>query len=75
MIKEYRGLVRTREDGSEIINYDDPAFPSYIFDGYVYSGCTWEKVPHFHKDIELLSVHSSCMGYSVNGKNIFLEKG
>lgn len=75
MIKEYKGLVRTREDGSEMINYDDAAFPSYIFDGYVYSGCTWEKVPHFHKDIELLSVHSSCMGYSVNGTNIFLERG
>ena len=75
MINEYRGLVRTREDGSEIVNYNDAAFPSYIHDGYVYSGCTWEKVTHFHKDIELLSVHSSCMGYSVNGKNIFLEKG
>ena len=75
MINEYKGLVRTRDDGSELINYDDAAFPSYIYDGYVYSGCTWEKVPHFHKDIELLSVHSSCMGYSVNGTNIFLEKG
>ncbi len=75
MIPEYKGLVRTNEDGSEIVNYDDPSFPSYIYDGYVYSGCTWEKVPHFHKDIELLSVHSSCMGYSVNGNNIFLERG
>ena len=75
MINEYRGLVRTKEDGSEIINYDDPTFPSYIHDGYVYSGCTWEKVTHFHKDVELLSVHSSCMGYSVNGNSIFLEKG
>ncbi len=75
MIKEYRGLVRTRDDGSELINYDDASFPSYIYDGYVYSGCTWEKVPHFHKDIEILSVYSSCMGYSVNGSSIFLEKG
>lgn len=58
-----------------MINYNDASFPSYIHDGYVYSGCTWEKVPHFHKDIELLSVHSSCMGYSVNGTNLFLEKG
>ena len=75
VIKEYRGLVRTRDDGSEMINYDDASFPSYIYDGYVYGGCTWERVPHFHKDIELISVHSSCMGYSVNGTNIFLEKG
>ena len=75
MIKEYRGLVRTKDDGSEIINYDDPSFPSYIFDGYVYSGCTWEKVTHFHKDVELISVHSSCMGYSVNGENLMLERG
>jgi AraC-like DNA-binding protein len=75
VINEYRGLVRTRDDGSELINYNDASFPSYIHDGYVYSGCTWEKVTHFHKDIELLSVHSSCMGYSVNGSAIFLEKG
>ena len=75
MINEYRGLVRTRDDGSELINYNDASFPSYIHDGYVYGGCTWEKVTHFHKDIELLSVHSSCMGYCVNGTGIFLEKG
>ena len=75
VIKEYRGLVRTKDDGSEIINYDDASFPSYIFDGYVYSGCTWERVPHFHKDVELISVHSSCMGYSVNGTNVMLERG
>lgn len=75
VIKEYRGLVRTREDGSEMINYDDASFPSYIYDGYVYSGCTWEKIPHFHKDVEIVSVYSSCMGYSVNGKDIFLERG
>ncbi len=75
MINEYRGLVRTRDDGSELINYNDASFPSYIHDGYVYGGCTWEKVTHFHKDIELLSVHSSCMGYCVNGTNIFLEEG
>ncbi len=75
MINENRGLIVTREDGSEMVNYNDAAFPSYIHDGYVYSGCTWAKIPHFHKDIELLSVHESCMGYSVNGNNIFLEKG
>ena len=75
MINEYRGLVRTRDDGSELINYNDASFPSYIHDGYVYGGCTWEKVTHFHKDIEMLSVHSSCMGYCVNGSSIFLEKG
>jgi AraC-like DNA-binding protein len=75
VINEYRGLVRTRDDGSELINYNDATFPSYIHDGYVYGGCTWEKVTHFHKDIEMLSVHSSCMGYCVNGSSIFLEKG
>ena len=75
MINEYRGLVRTRDDGSEIVNYDDASFPSYIYDGYVYSGCTWEKVPHFHKDIELVSLTYSHMGYSINGEDIFLEPG
>ena len=30
MKKERMGLIVKREDGSEIINYDDESFPTYI---------------------------------------------
>ena len=75
MIKEYMGLVRKNEDGSELVNYNDPAFPAYIYDGNVYKGCTWEKVPHYHEDVEIVSLYSGKMAYSVNGKIIEMKKG
>ena len=75
MNKDLMGLIVKREDGSEIVNYDDPGFPSYIYDGWIKPHVTWEKVPHFHEDIELLSVKSGRMAYSVNGDVITLEAG
>ena len=32
MKKEVMGLIVKREDGSEIVNYDDDSFPSYIYE-------------------------------------------
>lgn len=75
MIQANRGFIIKRSDGSEIVNYDDEAFPSYIFDGYIFEGCTWERVPHYHEDVEFISVHSGDMGYMVNGTMIHLRKG
>ena len=56
MNREAMGLIVKRDDGSEIVNYDNPAFPSYIYDGWGKPRVTWEKVPHFHEDIELIAV-------------------
>lgn len=75
MNKEVRGLIVKRDDGSEIVNYDNPAFPSYIYDGWGRPHVTWEKVPHFHEDIEFISVKEGNMAYSVNGNEIQLHKG
>ena len=75
MIIAKRGIIMKRKDGSEIVNYNDDSFPSYIHDGYVYPGCSWERVPHYHHDIEFLSVYSGSMGYSVDGVNMTLNKG
>ncbi len=75
MIIAKRGIIMKRSDGSEIVNYNDESFPSYIHDGYIYPGCSWERVPHYHEDIEMISVYSGSMGYSVGGVNITLNKG
>ena len=75
MIIAKRGIIMKRKDGSEIVNYNDDSFPSYIHDGYVYPGCSWERVPHYHQDVEFLSVYSGSMGYSIDGVNITLNKG
>ena len=50
------GLIVKREDGSEQVNYDDESFPSYIYDGWIKPNVTWEKVPHFHEDVEIVTV-------------------
>ena len=75
MKRELMGLIVKRTDGSEIINYNNEAFPSYINDGWIKPHVTWERVPHFHEDVELLSVKSGRMAYSVNGKTIELNAG
>ena len=75
MIREHMGLIVKRNDGSEQVNYDDPSFPTYVYDGWIKPNVTWEKVPHFHEDIEMMSIKSGTMAYSVNGKTIMLHEG
>lgn len=75
MNRDVMGLIVKRDDGSEIVNYDNPAFPSYIYDGWGKPRVTWEKVPHFHEDIELITVKEGKMSYSVNGKELRLYAG
>ncbi|MBR1798176.1 MAG: AraC family transcriptional regulator [Clostridiales bacterium] len=75
MKREQMGLIVKRDDGSEIVNYDDPSFPSYIYDGWIAPHVTWERVPHYHQDIEMLAVKSGKMAYSVDGKTILLNAG
>ena len=73
--KPKRGIIMKRNDGSEVVNYNIDSLPTYIHDGYIFPGCTWERVPHYHDDIEFISVYSGIMGYSVDGVNITLKKG
>ncbi|MBR6210865.1 MAG: helix-turn-helix transcriptional regulator [Clostridiales bacterium] len=75
MKKEMMGLIVKRDDGSEIVNYDDPNFPSYIYDGWIVPKATWEGVPHFHEDIEIMTVKEGKVMYVVNGRNVLLNEG
>ena len=75
MKKELMGLIVKRDDGSEIVNYDNPSFPSYIYAGWVGPKCTWERVPHYHEDLEIVTVTEGTMAYSVNGRTVILHEG
>ena len=75
MKKEVIGLIVKRDDGSEEVNYDDSNFPSYIYDGWIKPNVTWERVPHFHEDVEFITVKTGKMAYCVNGKVIYLYAG
>ena len=75
MKKEVMGLIVKRDDGSEIINYDDPNFPSYIYDGWIAPKVTWEGVPHYHEDIEIMTIKEGKVAYLVNGRELLLNAG
>ena len=75
MIQEWRGFIQKRNNGSEKVNYDDPNFPSYVYEGYVYPSSTWANDPHYHDDVELSVVTKGHMAYSINGEEIPLEEG
>ena len=72
---EQMGLIVKRDDGSEIVNYNDPNFPSYIYDGWIAPKVTWEGVPHFHEDIEIMTIKEGRLAYFVNGKELLLRAG
>ena len=72
---EQMGLILKRDDGSEIVNYDDPNFPTYIYDGWIAPKVTWEGVPHFHEDIEIMTIKEGQLMYTVNGKQLLLREG
>lgn len=75
MIPEWRGFIQKRTNGSEKINYDDPNFPSYVYRGYVYPSSTWANDPHYHDDVELLTVTNGYLSYSINSQEIPVEEG
>ena len=75
MIAEWRGYIQKRNNGSEMVNYNDPDFPSYVHRGFVYPSSTWANDPHFHDDVELLSVTNGFMAYNINGEEVLLEEG
>ena len=75
MNRDVMGLIVKRDDGSEVVNYDDPNFPSYIYDGWIGPKVPWARVPHYHEDIEMLTVKEGQVLYSVNGKEVLLREG
>lgn len=75
MNRDVMGLIIKRDDGSEIVNYDNPQFPSYVYEGWVKPNVTWERVPHFHEDVEICTVIAGKMAYSVNGNTVMLHEG
>ena len=73
--QKWRGLIRQYEDRSEIVNYDEPTFPSYSCIGHMDASATWNKKVHWHQDVELMSILSGKMAYNINGSDIELKAG
>ena len=73
--ERWRAMIRQRDDRSEIVNYDDPSFPSYSFVGHMDGSSPWIRKVHWHEDVELMTVLSGKMAYNVNGSLIEVNAG
>ena len=73
--EKWRAMIRTRDDRSEIVNYDDPSFPSYSFEGHLDGSSPWIRKAHWHDDIELKTVLTGRMAYNINGSLVTVEAG
>jgi len=68
-------MIRQRDDRSEIVNYDDPSFPSYSFEGHMDGSSPWIRKVHWHEDVELMTVLTGKMAYNINGSLITVNAG
>lgn len=68
-------MIAKRDDGSEQVNYQNDDFPSYLHVGSVFPGARWTNKPHFHEDLEFITITKGVTGYNVNGEKITLEQG
>lgn len=73
--EQWRAMIRQRDDRSEIVNYDDPSFPSYSFQGHMDGSSPWIKKVHWHEDIEIMTILTGKMAYSINGGIVELYAG
>lgn len=75
MKHEYSGIIMKKNDGSEMVNYNDDAFPAYVHAGWMLPDVTWANNAHFHEDIEFIHITKGNMAYNVNGEQISLHTG
>lgn len=75
MIKANVGLITQKEDGSEQVNYQNEDFPSYLHVGNVFPGASWINKPHYHEDLEFITITKGETGYNINGEKIYLKTG
>lgn len=75
MIEANIGLIAKKEDGSELVNYQNDDFPSYLHVGSVFPGASWINKPHYHEDLEFITITKGKTGYNINGEIIYLEQG
>lgn len=75
MIEANIGVIALKSDGSERVNYQNDDFPSYLHVGTVFPGVSWINKPHFHEDLEFITITKGNTGYNINGEKIYLEKG
>lgn len=62
-------------DASEVIPYNSPGTPLYIYTNCLSSYHEMRALCHWHEDLELICIRSGKMNYHINGKRILLKTG
>lgn len=75
MKHECRGIIIKKNDGSELVNYNDGAFPAYVHAGWMLPDVSWANNAHFHEDLEFIHITKGNMAYNVNGREVALHAG
>lgn len=70
-----RGIIMKKNDGSELVDYNDDAFPAYVHAGWMLPNVTWANNAHFHEDIEFIHITKGSMAYNINGEQVALHAG
>lgn len=63
------------QDASEIVHYNQPGIPLYIYSSFLSSYHEMRALCHWHDDIELICIQEGKMHYSVNGRQLLLKTG
>lgn len=66
--------VDLKDDRSEIVHYDFDEYPIYIRKSMLSSYHNFEALPHWHDDIELITVLQGKMEYNVNGEIVTIQQ-
>jgi len=66
-----------REDGTEILHYDEPEFPLFCRHNYIPAGFPLRKYTpnHFHDEVEMIYIEKGLIHHTVNGEYLTLKEG
>ncbi|MBQ8616130.1 MAG: helix-turn-helix transcriptional regulator [Clostridia bacterium] len=67
--------ISRREDGSEILSYNDPEYPVRTFIGTLSIFADYAAECHWHHDFEVFIADQNSIDYYVNGQIVHLKQG
>lgn len=67
--------LNVMSDGSEQINYQNPAVPIYIGYGLLQNFSNMASLCHWHEDVELVMPVKGYLSYNINGNRVFVGEG
>lgn len=74
-MEKIKDAITTRNDRSQVLDYNNPLFYCYANKHYYSESNYYSITEHWHEDLEFMYILDGSLEYTINGKNIHLEKG